>query len=187
MHIRTLLCDDAALSSQLLDHCLTCIESIHAIEFGAGSSHHTMLIHDHDHLDVMALAHLEVIWIVGGSYLDCASSELGIDQFIFDDRDVAIDEWKEDLLADKVLITRISWMDGDCAIAEHRLGASGGDGDRDLVIAVTDLDELTFIITMFDFYIRKCSEAAWTPVDDPLCAIDQLLLIESLEYLQYRT
>ena len=185
MDVGTLLSDDATLATKLVNDRFPRLESIESVERSSRSLHHAMLIHDDDHLDVMALTHLEVIGVMCCSDLDCSSSELWIDEFIFNDRDISIDEWKQDFLSNQMLIAGIPRMDRYRTIAEHRLSACRSDSDRGFIIAIADLNEFAFIITMFDFDIRERGKAAWTPIDDPLSAIDQTLIVESLEDLKH--
>ena len=81
-----------------------------------------------DHGQVVAEAGLVVVGVVGGGDLDAAGAEGGVDEFaVGDDGDLAVGEREVDLLADQVLVAGVVGVDGHGGVAQHGLGAGGGD------------------------------------------------------------
>ena len=79
-------------------------------------------------------------------------------------------------------------MNGDGGVAEHGLGARGGDGEKLAgvlaVIAedgVADLPEVALLLVVDHFEIADGGLAARAPVDDVGAAIDEALLVEADE------
>ena len=107
--------------------------------------------------------------------LDASRAELRIDVIVRDDGDVASDDRQHDLVADEVGISLIFRMHGNGAVAEHRLRA----GRRD--------DELTGFVSRQDFEVREGSVQHRIPIDEPLAAIDQALVVEVDENLANRS
>ena len=130
----------------------------------------------------MALAGLEVIGIVSGRHLDGSGAELGLRQFVEDDRDLAANQRQLHLLAVQMRVALIARIDGHGGVAQHRLRTRGGHdngfaGQSDDGIA--NLPELTLSFVMHHFQIAERGHAARTPVDDVGAAIDQILFPEA--------
>ena len=145
-----------------------------------------MLIHDDDEWDVVTNTHLKVVGVMCCSNFYCAGSEFWIDKFISNDWNHSVHKWQPDFLANHVLVTRIIWVDCNCAITKHCLRASRCDRDLHIAFAICYLYELTSIILMFYFNIREGCKTTWTPVDDALGAIDKSSIIKALKDCQYR-
>lgn len=79
----------------------------------------------------MPFANLEVVEVVCGRDLHRARALLGVGVVVTDDGDGAIRQWQHDALADEVLVLRllVRRVHGHRRIAEHGLGARGGDRD----------------------------------------------------------
>ena len=106
----------------------------------AVEQHLAELVEHVDLREVMALADIEVVEVMGRRDLDRAGSLLGIGILIRHDRDEAADQRQRDILADEVLVAFIFWVDGNAGVAQHRLGPRGGDDD-DLVRAFDRISE----------------------------------------------
>src|SRR5918994_6828173 len=79
-------------------------------------------------------------------------------------------------------------VNGDPGVAEHRFRTGGGDGD-DLVAAIDrvgDGPEGARCIAMNDLEIGERSLAARAPGDEPLAAVDEPLVVETLEDVAHR-
>ena len=85
----------------------------------------------------MSLADVPIIRIVGGGDLEKSGGELGHrivrvaghhDVLVGDDGDKTIHDRQAHLLADEVYSARVLGIHGHGGVAEHGLGARGGDG-----------------------------------------------------------
>ena len=88
---------------------------------------------------------------------------------------------QRDLGADEVPVALVVGMDGHRGVAEHRLGPGGGHDDRRVAVAVADRDQLARLVRVVDLDVRQRGEVARAPVDDPLGAVDQIVVVEPLE------
>lgn len=140
-----------------------------------------VLVHDRDGGQVVALADLEVVRIVGGRHLDGAGAELGIDVLVGDDRDGAVGQRQLDELADEVLVPLVLRVDGDGGVTEHRLGTGGGDDNGLVPVPVLHGDQLAVVVLVLDLDVGDGRQTPGAPVDDALGAVDQLVVVEPLE------
>ena len=153
VNIWTLLSNDAPHLFQLCNNSNASIEAIHAIEFSARSRHNPVLVHNDNERNIVANCHFKVVWIVSCSYFDRTCSEIRIYKFIGNDRDHAVNKRQKYFSANHMLIARIIWVHGNCAIAHHCLGASCCDNDTLVTIAITNLNKFACIILVFYFNI----------------------------------
>ncbi len=176
-----LLGDDPALGAQRGDDGGAGLEAVQALE-GAVGGDDGVLVHHGDGGQVVPLADLEVVRVVGGRHLDGAGAELGVDVLVGDDGDGALGQRQLDELADQVLVALVLGVDGDGGVAEHRLRAGGGDDDG-LVVALPVLhgDQFAVVVLVLDLDVGDGRQAARAPVDDALGAVDQLVVVEALE------
>ena len=86
-------------------------------------------VHHVDGAEACALADVPVVEVVGGGDLDGAGALLGVGVGVGDDGDGAADQRQADGLADEVGVARVVGVDGDAGVAEHGLGAGGGDDE----------------------------------------------------------
>ncbi len=180
VHIGAFLGDDAAVGAQGGDYSAAGFEPIESLERSGGGDDRPF-IHHGQRGQVVALADLEVVRVVGGGDFDCASTEFGVDVLVGDDRDVPASEWQLDLTADEVAVAVVVGMHGDGGVTEHGFSAGGGDHDRVLAVAVTDRDQFTVEFLVVDLDIGDRRRAARAPVDDSLGPIDQFVIVEALE------
>lgn len=178
--VRPLLGDDAALGAQRGDDGGAGLQTVQALEGTVGRDD-GVLVHDREGRQVVTLADLEVVRVVGRGHLDRAGAELGVDVLVGDDRDGAVGQRQPDQLADQVLVPLVAGVDGDGGVTEHRLGAGGGDDDGVVPLAVLHGDEFTVVVLVLDLDVRDGGETAGAPVDDALGAVDQLVVVEPLE------
>ncbi len=140
-----------------------------------------VLVHHGDGRQAVALADLEVVRVVRRGHLDGAGAELGVDVLVGDDRDGAVGQRQLDEPADQVLVALVLRVDGDGRVAEHGLGAGGGNDDGVVTLAVRHGDELAVVVLVLDLDVGDRGQAARAPVDDALGAVDQLVVVEPLE------
>lgn len=88
-----------------------------------------MLIEDVDLRQVVGLTHGVVVGVVSRRDLNEAGTEVGVDVPILKDGDLAVDDGELDGLAHEGGLLGVLRGDGDARVAEHGLGARGGDDD----------------------------------------------------------
>ena len=105
---------------------------------------------------VVALADGEVVGVVRGRDLDGAGAELGLGPVVGEDGDLAVGlpaaalSGRVTSLPMKCLVALVVRIDGDGDVAEHGLGAGGGDDDGagavgEGVADVVELAEAVFV------------------------------------------
>ena len=172
--------DEVALGFQVGDKGVTRFVAIHALVFAAEVVDSGVIVHDLDLLKPVALPDKEVVRVVGGRDLHAARTEADLHIVVGDDRDLSADDRQDQRLADKVGVALVVRVDGDGSIAEHRLGAGGG--DLDILVAaldrVLDVPEMSCLLAVFDLRVGEGGSAVRTPVDDAVAAVDQPFFIE---------
>ena len=73
-------------------------------------------------------------------------------------------------------------VDGDGRVAQHRLDPRGGDDDAVLPVAVADGDQLAVDVLVLDLDVGQHAAHLGRPVDHPLRAVDQPVVVEALEH-----
>ena len=94
-----------------------------------------------------------------------------------------------DALADQRLVALVVGMDGDRGVAQHRLGAGGGDDDLARAVGerVGEFVQLgPHVLFMIDFEVAERRAAAHTPVDQPFGPIEEPFLVQPRESLPHR-
>lgn len=178
--VRTLLGDDPSVGAERGDDGGAGFQPVQTLE-GAVDGDDRVLVHDGEVRQTVALADLEVVGVVRRGHLDGAGAELRVDVLVGDDRDPASGERQFDLRADEVRVALVVGVDGDGRVTEHRLGAGRRDDDGGVAVAVADGDELAVVVLVLDLDVGDRRQAARAPVDDPLGAVDQLVVVELLE------
>ena len=129
----------------------------------------------------MAAADLEVVRVVRRGDLDRAGAEGRVDVRVGHDRDVPAGEREFDGLADEVLVSLVVGVDRHGGVAEHGLGPRRRHHDAVVTVAVADGDQLAVVVGVVDLDVGQRGEAARAPVDDPLGAVDQPVVVQPLE------
>ena len=141
-----------------------------------------------DHRQLVPQTGLVVVRVVGGGDLDAAGAELRVDQ----DGSAMIGivpsgQRQRHLLADQVLEARVVGMDGDRGVAEHCLGPRRGDVQRltadRACNGVPDRPELALDLLVVDLVVGDGGAQVGVPVDQPLAAVDLVVLEEPEERL----
>ena len=96
----------------------------------AGEQDARLAVEDIDDVELVALADLEIVEVMGRRDLDCARALLGIGIVVAEDRDDAADQRQHRLAADQMADRLVVGVNRDAGIAQHRLGPSGRDGDE---------------------------------------------------------
>ena len=180
--VRALLRDDAALRAQRLADRDPRLEPVHAVELGAGTGDDTALVHDRRHRQAVPAADLEVVRVVRGRDLHRSGAERRVDVVVGEDRDAAADQRKLDLAADEVPVPLVVRVHDDGGVAQHRLDPRGGDDDRVVPIAVADRDQLAVDLLVLHLDVGEHAAQRGRPVDHPLGAVDQAVVVQPLEH-----
>ncbi len=148
-----------------------------------------------DHADAgeaVAIADLEIVEVVRRRDLDRARALLRIGIIVGDDFDLAADQRQDHVVADQLLIALILGMHGDAGIAEHGLGARGGDDDeargilgaeRPALDRIAQIPEVTLDLGLLHLEIRDRGEQLGVPVHQPLVLVDQPFAVQLDENL----
>ena len=167
---------------------LACLVAIHTGILAAVGGHVGGLVQNLHNGQVVALAHLEVVGVMGRGDLYNAGTELHVHIGVGDDGDFLVQQGQQHLLTVQVLVTLVIWMDGHGGIAQHGLRA-GGSQNQEFVGAhdgVLQVPEAALLILIFHLGIGDAGLAVGAPVDDALAAIDQVLVVQILKDLQHR-
>ena len=103
---------------------------VEAVVGRAGAGDRGVVGEDRDRRQAVALADRVVVVVVGRRDLERAGPERRLDDLVRDDRHVALDERDPHPAADEGRVARVVRVDRDRGVAEDRLGAGRGDGDR---------------------------------------------------------
>ncbi len=147
-------------------------------------------VHHVDLRQLVAQPGLEVVGIVRRRHLHRAGAELRVgEDVIGDDRDLAIHQRQHDHLAVQMPVALVAGVHRDGGITQHGLRTRSRDDD---VFAgqshngVANLVELALRLLVHHFQVRHRGDAARTPIDDVLAAIDQPFFIQADEGLAHR-
>ncbi len=138
-------------------------------------------VEDVDDVQPPALADLEIVEIMARGNLDRAGALFRVGVAIGDDGNAPPDDRQHHVLADQVLISLVIGVHGHTGIAQHGFRAGRADGD---VFAVAALDgvleepHLAFCLALFDLQVGNRGVQLGVPVDQPLIAVDQALLVQ---------
>ena len=126
------------------------------------------------------LPDLVIVEVVGRGDLDAAGAEFRVHMLVDDDRDVPPGQGQFDGLADQVGIAFVAGCHGHGAIAEQGFRAGGGDHQVALLgrQGVADVPHRPLFIAGNDFQVGNRGVELRVPVDQPLAAVDQALLVE---------
>ncbi len=180
--VRALLRDDPALRAQRLADGDARLEPVHAVELGARAGDDARLVHDRRHRQAVPAADLEVVGVVRGSHLDRAGAELRVDVVVGEDRDPAPDQRQLDLAADQVPVALVVRVHDDGGVAQHRLDPRGGHDDRVGPVAVADRHQLAVDLLVLHLDVGQHAAQRRRPVDHPLGAVDQAVVVQPLEH-----
>ena len=181
VHVRADLPDDPAVLAQRGDDRRAGLEPVQALE-RAGRGDHAVLVHDGEHGQVVAAADLEVVRVVRRGDLDRAGAEGRVDVRVGHDRDAAAGQRQLDRLCRPGACTarRPGGRRRRCRRASSR-PAWWRRRCESCAVAVADRDELALVVGVVDLDVGQRGEAARAPVDDPLGAVDQPVVVQPLE------
>ena len=169
---------------------LTALLAGHAGELAIALDDHRVLVEDIDLRQVVGLTHGVVVGVVGRGDLDEAGAKVGVDMPILKDGNLAVDDRQHDGLAHKGGLLGVLRGDGNARVAEHGLGARGGDDDVVLAIdrlgqRVAQVPQVALLVLILGLVVRDGGGAVGAPVDDALAAIDQAVVVPVAEDLTH--
>ena len=109
---------------------------------------------------------------------------------ILKDGDLAVDDGELDSLAHKGGLLGVLRGDGNARVAEHGLGARGGDDDVVLAVdrlgqRVAQVPQMALLVLVLSLVVRDSGSAVGAPVDDALAAVDQAVVVPVAEDLTH--
>ena len=173
-----------------LDDGLAALVAVHASKLAIALDDHRVLVEDVDLRQVVSLTHGVIVGVVGWGDLNEAGTKVGVDMPILKDRDLAVDDGKLDGLTHKGGLLGVLRGNGDARVAEHGLGARGGDDDVVLAVdrlgqRVAQVPQVALLVLIFSLVVRDSGGAVGAPVDDALAAIDQAIVVPVAEDLAH--
>jgi hypothetical protein len=143
---------------------------------------------------IMPVAHLEIVRIVGWGYFDQPGTEFPIDIRVRDKGNKPVRKRKLEHFPDQAFVTPILGVGGHRRIAQKRFRPGGGDFDparrafraRSLGEFVPDVPHRTRFVIVLHFVIRNGRAAGGAPVDQIFAFVDEASLVEADEDLANR-
>ena len=148
-------------------------------------------VQDGDRREAVPLADLPVVEVVRRRDLHAAGAERLVDVVVGDHRDRAAGERQRDRPSDQrgvALVVRIH-RDGD--VAQHGLRPRRRDDDFAVPVdratreRIADLPDLPLLLLALDLEIRHRGAERRVPVDEPLAAVDEAVLVQPDERFQH--
>ena len=169
----------------------SCSVTIHSCELAAVLIDGGIVVHHVDNGQVVTLADLKVIGVVGGSDLYHTGTELSVYIGVGNDGNHTVYDRQKDTLSDQVCISLILGMDGHSGIAQHSLGTGGGKGQKfgraggTVIIhdGILNVPEMTGLLLIFHLGIGDGGITDRTPVDDTGALVDIAFLVHLHENL----
>ncbi len=130
-----------------------------------------------------------VVRVVAGGDLECAGAELAVHVVVGDDRNQTLAQRQPHLLADERSVALVLGVHGHGGIAQDRLGAGGGHGDKVAAAIRQHIFkevELAHLLGVFHFQVGDGSLETGRPVDQARAAVDQALLEQAHKGLAHR-
>ena len=173
-----------------LDDGLAALVARHAGELAVALDDHRVLVKDVDLRQVVGLTHGVVVGVVGRRDLNEARAKVGVDVVVGEDGDLAVDDRQHDSLAHEGGLLGVLRGDGDARVAEHGLGARGGDDDVVLAVdrlgqRVAQVPQVALLVLVLGLVVRDSGGAVGAPVDDALAAVDQAVVVPVAEDLAH--
>ena len=176
--------DQGAERAQVRGHALGGLLDLEAGVRAAGRGDAAVLADGLDGLQAVRAADVEVGEVVRRRDLEGAGAEGGVDALVRHDLELAPEQRQEGRLADEVLVPLVVGVHGHGGVAEHGLGARGGDGHAaaadDLV---ADVVERAGHVPVRHLEVADGRAAARAPVHEVAVLVDVALLVERHEDL----
>ena len=178
--------DKVALLFEIGHNGLAALVTVHAVVFTAVDDLR-VLVDTLDLFQVMAQTDLIVVWVVAGRHFHSAGPEAQLYIVIRHDRQLSSDQREDGVFADKVRIALVRGVDCNTGVAQHRLGARGGNNKLFVRVLdrIADMPEAAGDVLVFHLGVGECGAAVGAPVDDAAALIDQALVVELAEGLAH--
>ena len=160
---------------------LACVEAIHAaIGFGYFVIQCRVVGQDVVYRQVVPLADVVIIEVMGRRNLDAACAELRIDIVIGDDRNTAANDRQNNFLSDEILVALIVRMHRNGTIAQHRLGPRCGDNKMTVARGkrVAEVPQVTLLVGRENLEVRQRCVQGRVPVDEALATINETVFVQ---------
>ena len=143
---------------------------------------------DPDDGQIVPQPHLKVVGVVGRGDLDHAGALGHIGVLVADDGDLLVQQRQDDVAAVQVGVAGVVGVDGDGGVAQHGLGAGGGQLQHlpRLLDRVEQVPEMAVLLGVLHLGVRDGGVAVGAPVDHPVAAVDQALVIQPDKDLPHR-
>ena len=173
---------EQAVLLEPLDDGLAALVTRHAGELAVALDDHRVLVKDVDLRQVVSLTHSVVVGVVSRRDLNEAGTEVGVDVVVGEDGNLAVDDRQHDGLAHEGGLLGVLRGDGNARIAEHGLGARGGNDDVVLAVdrlgqRVAQVPQVALLVLVLGLVVRDGGGAVGAPVDDALAAVDQAIVV----------
>ncbi len=163
-------------------HGLAGLVAAHAAE-AAEALHHMGCLVEYVHLgQASALAHGEVVGVMGRGDLHRARAEGGVHVEVGEDGNLAVDQRQLHRLAHQALVALVGGVHSHASVAQHGLGARGGHHQvlhavHWLGKRVTQVPQVPGLVLVFRLVVGDGGGAAGAPVDDALAAVDDAVVV----------
>ena len=150
-----------------------------------GSAGHVAVVSEHAHDgQVVAQTDLKVVGVVGGGDLHDTGALGHIGVLIADDGDFLVQQGQHHMAAVQMGVAGILTVDGHGGIAQHGLGAGGGQLQHlaGLLDRVQQMPEAAVLLLVLHLGIRDGGVAVGAPVDHAVAAVDQAFVVQAHEH-----
>ena len=179
--------DQIALLLKLLHHRLAAFQRGHALEAPGVLVHGAVVVGHADDLQVVPLAYLKVVGVVGGGHLHRAGAELHVHIAVGHHGNFLVEDGQNHLFAHQVRIARVIGVDRHAGIAQHGFGARGGHHHALAAVraGIADVPQMAGLLLILHLGIGKRGLALRAPVDDAVAAVDEALFVELDKHLAH--
>ena len=151
-----------------------------------GGAGHAAVIGQHPHHgQVVALAHLKVVGVVGGGDLHHAGALLHVGVLVADDGNFLVQQRQNDMAAMQMGVAGVIGVDGHGGVAQHGLGTGGGQLQHlaGLLDLIQQVPEAALLALVLHLGVGNGGVAVGAPVDHPVAPVDQALVVQADEHL----
>ena len=138
--------------------------------------------------EAVTLADLPIVDVVRRCDLHGTRAEFAVDVRVRDHRNAASGQRQRDFLADQASVSRVIGIHRHRDVSEHRLGSCRGDRQITASIRqwIADLPKDPSLLFVLHFEVGHGSAELRIPVDEPLAAIDQAIVVEAHKRFDHR-
>ncbi len=133
-----------------------------------------------DDLQIVPLAHLKVVWVVGGGHLHRTGSEADLTVLVPHNGNLPVHNGQYAGLSNQVLKPLVLRVHGYAGVAHHGFRPGGGDyqvagavGQR-----IADMPQVTGLVLILHLRIGEGGDAVGAPVDNAAALVDESLAIQ---------